>query len=960
MTLSIPHWLQRALGNDPSKPAARRNPARLDAPPTTVVPHVAPKVPRSPTAEVPWAEAALSREVDEQPGAQELYRTYARPRTSEMLEAIGLDVEYTRAQGDHLYYKAAPGGREVMVLDLLGGFGATLFGHNHPELCEVLVSHLRKGGTMHVQASTRGYAAKLAKRLSDRVGITTGRSYVTTFSNSGAESIEAALKHAEMELWAKRKARLERLQSNVARALHEAREGTLAFAPPSDPSLSVPSPLSPEGLQDFFRGVQEAAEAEASRAPVAYGVENAFHGKTLGALQLTYGAHYREPWLRAGVAAFLPPDDEAGIAGVLGKEAVELDEVDFDELGRVVLSRRRVTRVSACIAEPIQGEGGVRKLSKSFVESLRRAVDDYDIPLVFDEIQSGMGRTGTFLGSEEQGVRGDYYCFSKSLGGGLVKIGALLVDRERYQHDFGYLHTSTFAEDEVSCAVALKALDLLDRDQGKLMRDCAAKGRSLIAQLESLQREFPQVLAEVRGTGLLTGVRLASQLESKSPLLRVLSEQKLLGFVLAGHLLKVENIRIAPTLSAHETLRVEPSAYIGHAEIDQFIQAFRRVCALVARADAGKLCEFMLPDRQTRAGAIVTGGEAPAREAPAVTPARKVAFLAHFRDGKDLPLFEPGFNPYSESACDDFLSKTSPVLDPFVLASRRVGSPSGTAVELSVIVVPFTAAQASAALRSGDSSRLLGMLAAAVELAVENGAILVGCGAYTSILSDNCRQLARPGIGLTSGNSLTVAAAAQALDRVAQELGLRRRVLGVVGATGNIGATLAEVAADDVDEVVLVGRPGASSRLSRVASRIKKPVRIESSLEALRGCNLIATASNSAVPIIRPEHVGDEPVVLCDVAVPADVTAAVSAERPNARVVRGGLLKLPEGQDLQIRALDLPDRHVYACLAETLVLGLSGMDKMFSFGPLRPEKVRLIRSLAAHHGFTVDANLAGN
>jgi predicted amino acid dehydrogenase len=133
-------------------------------------------------------------------------------------------------------------------------------------------------------------------------------------------------------------------------------------------------------------------------------------------------------------------------------------------------------------------------------------------------------------------------------------------------------------------------------------------------------------------------------------------------------------------------------------------------------------------------------------------------------------------------------------------------------------------------------------------------------------------------------------------------------------------------------------------------------VRVESSLDALRGCNMIATASNSPVPIIGPEHVGDAPVVLCDIAVPADVAPSVIAQRPNARVVRGGLLRLPAGQDLRVRALDLPDHRVYACLAETLVLGLSGMEASFSFGPLRPEKVRLVRSLAAHHGFTVDAN----
>src|SRR5690606_30008518 len=113
----------------------------------------------------------------------------------------------------------------------------------------------------------------------------------------------------------------------------------------------------------------------------------------------------------------------------------------------------------------IQGEGGVREVPADTLRALRSLADRHAAALVFDEIQCGMGRTGTFLASSAAEVVADYYLLSKSLGGGLVKISALLVDREHSVADFGRYHTSTFADDALSCVVAQSALKLLRENQ---------------------------------------------------------------------------------------------------------------------------------------------------------------------------------------------------------------------------------------------------------------------------------------------------------------------------------------------------------------------------------------------------------------------------------------------------------------------------------------------------------------
>jgi acetylornithine/succinyldiaminopimelate/putrescine aminotransferase len=104
--------------------------------------------------------------------------------------------------------------------------------------------------------------------------------------------------------------------------------------------------------------------------------------------------------------------------------------------------------VAAIFIEPILGEGGVRPLPAEFVDWLKKVQSETEIPIVADEIQTGFYRTGTFLASQQMGLVPDYICMSKALGGGLAKIGALLIRRERFVEEFSIKHSSTFAEDD--------------------------------------------------------------------------------------------------------------------------------------------------------------------------------------------------------------------------------------------------------------------------------------------------------------------------------------------------------------------------------------------------------------------------------------------------------------------------------------------------------------------------------
>lgn len=939
------------------------------------------------------------------------FALHLKPKVAQLLAAFNLDVVFHRAEGDWLYYYDKRS-VEIAVLDIVGGFGAGLFGHNHPALVDTVREVMSERRPFNAQASVRGPAAMLASRLSAVVGRTTGKSYVATLANSGTEAVEASIKHAELETSRRRAALLDRLREDHRRLSIGLRDGSLRLSAGFERQAAAISGGSDLTSTDqMLTRLRLQAERALESSPRFVAVEGAFHGKSTGSLKLTYRDEFRSPWNRIGVSViFIPRDDLQAIEALVHSAVTAYPALVLGADGEVTIERREISDISACFCEPVQGEGGIHALSRQFLTALRLAADRFGFPLVFDEIQCGMGRCGTFLAGEATGVGADYYLLSKSLGGGLVKIAALLVDSDRYEYDFAYLHTSTFADDDLSSSVALRALDLIEEGGQALIGECRRKGDFLRERLIDLQNCFPDQVSAVRGRGLMLGVELAPQNSSDSPLLRVLSEQNLLCYLAAGYLFNVHRVRIAPTLAHRAVLRIEPSVYVSEDSLKQFCHALERFLTLLRDAGVGELLSFLATPEETIDPLDPPLPVAPRSPAPArVKETRsRVGFLVNFTGPGDLRHWESRLRHFSEADCDRFLDQTQGLLDPFVLDETEMRSATGGAVDLMVIGVPFTPAQAMLGLRQGDN-HCAGLVRKAVYMACDSGCSVVGLGGHTSIVTDSGRSLVEDRVNLTTGNSLTVAAAAEALLQVAY----RRRLdpaacqLGVVGAGGNVGATLAELLAEEVGSVVLIGRSCSQRFLLPVAARIYSnaytllrsggcgspiarelagsprvqtmlaldqpadgqlltqimreergdtaPVKFAETMAPLVDCQLIVSATNAPSPVIKAQHIGPRDTVICDVAVPRDVAPSLEGERPNATVIRGGILRAPLGQRLDIPALRLPGSDLYGCLAETIVLGLAGHNGHYSYGPVSAGRVRQVKGWALQHGFEVAA-----
>jgi predicted amino acid dehydrogenase len=583
---------------------------------------------------------------------------------------------------------------------------------------------------------------------------------------------------------------------------------------------------------------------------------------------------------------------------------------------------------------------------------LKKVQSETDIPIVADEIQTGFYRTGSFLASQEMGLEPDYVCMSKAMGGGLAKIGALLIRRERFIEEFSIKHTSTFAEDDRGCFLAVKALEIAERDN--LGARAKEAGNYLLERLREMQARFPALIKDVRGRGLMLGVELHDISDSPSNAIRMLCQQEFLGYLASAYLLNVHCIRVAPTLSERFTIRMQPSAYVETKELDRYLAALEMFCKALEAADVPHLTGYQVG---CQAGPIIdySGRALSRREKPRTE--NRVAFIGHLLQAEHAVLWDASLIALGPHLAA-FMEKPSHILQGTIYDQLHVQSNAGGEVHLSYIGLDLTPKQIMDGIYSRDTQWMMDKIENAVELARENGCRIVGLGAYTSILSGNCKRIQTPGTILTSGNSLTVGMAIEAIKQAARDSGieLSKARLAVLGATGNIGATLALMLAPQVGSMVLVVRDLQSPRVKSMLEEIARgagKLEVTDDLNTLRKCDIIAAASNSPEPLIRAEHLPERPVVVCDVAVPADVGPDVSFERPLATVIRGGLVKLPHNPDFVIAGLDLEPGYAYACMAETLLMGLEGVNEPVSFGPIKPEGVQWALDAAKKHGFAL-------
>ena len=230
-------------------------------------------------------------------------------------------------------------------------------------------------------------------------------------------------------------------------------------------------------------------------------MENGFHGRTIATLSAS-----GNPGKQQGFEPLLP--------GFL--------RLPYNDIEVVRNAARQSTDIVAVLIEPVQGEGGVRVASVSYLRELRRLCDEQGWLLMLDEIQAGMGRTGAWFGHQHAGITPDVMTLAKALGNGFP-IGACLARGAAADLFSPGQHGSTFGGNPLACRVACTVLDIMARD--KLPDRAAALGARLLGGLQKALADHPNVTA-IRGQGLMVGIELDRQ--CKELVGQALTDQRLL------------------------------------------------------------------------------------------------------------------------------------------------------------------------------------------------------------------------------------------------------------------------------------------------------------------------------------------------------------------------------------------------------------------------------------------------
>jgi acetylornithine/N-succinyldiaminopimelate aminotransferase len=381
---------------------------------------------------------------------------------------------FTHGRGCHVYDSE---GREY--LDFLGGIAVNALGHAQPDLVRVI--RREAGRAIHVSNLFQNpYQGALARKLAKWSGLDR-----VFFTNSGTEAIDGALKLA----------------------------------------------------RGYAHAKSAASGRPASSKTRILALENSFHGRTFGAVSITYPEKYREPF-----APLVP-----------GVEFVRFNDV-------ADLERKFDATVCAIVLETIQGEGGIFPVSEEFWNRARALATQQDAAMIADEIQCGLGRTGRYFAYQKFDSAPDVLTIAKPLAGGLP-LGAIIASQQFASAFTPGMHGTTFGGGPLVCAAALEVLNVIEKKD--LLKNVRERGAQLRAGLEKLAARF-DFIREVRGEGLIVGVDLAI---GGAP---IVAEALLQGLII--------------NCTHEHIIRLLPAFVISRADVDEFLTKFGKVLQTVSKA----------------------------------------------------------------------------------------------------------------------------------------------------------------------------------------------------------------------------------------------------------------------------------------------------------------------------------------------------------------------------------------
>jgi acetylornithine/succinyldiaminopimelate/putrescine aminotransferase/predicted amino acid dehydrogenase len=836
---------------------------------------------------------------------QDPYIRYVAPYKGFLYQRLGLDKTFVRGEG--CYLVDANG---IRYADFIAQFGAVPFGHDPAAIWQALESVRREALPNLTIVSIPAAQGELAQRL--LAVAPPGLAHVV-FTNSGAESIEAAIKLARCRT---------------------GRTGILA-------------------------------------------ARNAFHGLTLAGMSATDTQFFQR-----GFGAPVPGFSVVPFGDVTALQAAMEARPGF---------------FAAFLVEIIQGESGIQVAPPGYLAAARSLCHQHGALLIVDEVQTGLGRTGKLFACEAEGVTPDILALAKALGGGLMPIGACLYTASAYTEQFDLRHGSTYAGNTLACRAALATIDELTKDDRRLVRQLAAVGDRLQQQLRQLQSDYPSLVKEIRGRGLMLGLELDLRhiAATQSGMLAWLQDQGLLLYIAVSYLLNVEHIRIAPSFTHGTVLRIEPPLIADAAVCDHLIGALTRLLDALQRGDAAELAGHLTGRPRSlmpaRFGRLPRNAAAPATAAPQAGMRKRTrfAFIVHLLNAESLRRFDPCLAPFNDAELEGLKARITEFMKPYPFGELAVRSADGRLTEGELIGLPHLPSE----LLGLSEDDAVALVQSAVDLAVERGAEVVGLAGFSSIVTYGGLALCAPEeVRVTSGNSYTTWVAMQALEAAcaAHGISLADCTVAIVGATGAIGHALSLLCAERAGELILIGNPHLAAasigRLQIVSQDCKRHVLSLAAFERkfrpgtfaercvrrpavgrvdaeagvtittdidthLPRAHVVLTATNAVLPFISARHLRHG-VMVCDVSRPFNITPNLREDRPDLRVVDGGLVRAPDASILGL--LEEPDRSnvLLACAAETIILALSGFRSKDLCGRLNPTTIEELGKVAAKLGFS--------
>jgi acetylornithine/succinyldiaminopimelate/putrescine aminotransferase/predicted amino acid dehydrogenase len=840
---------------------------------------------------------------------QEPYTRYVAPYKGFLSQRLALDKTFVRGEGCYLF--DAEGNRYA---DFIANFGSLPFGHDPKAIWHAMETMRRESQPNLVMPSISVPVGELAEKL--LAVAPPGLGHVT-FTNSGAEAVEAAIKLARCRT---------------------RRQGILS-------------------------------------------ARDGFHGHTLAGMSATSDEFFQRDF---------------------GAPAPGFEYVPFGDIDALQAAlESRPDFFAAFLVQAIQGESGTHLAPDGYLAAALDLCHRYGALLIVDEAESGLGRTGTLFACEAEGVTPDILTLANGLGGGLMSIGACLHTPAVYSEHFEFRHGSYHAENALACRAALATMHELTKDDRQMVRHVAVVGQRLRQQLRQLQSEFPALIVDIRGRGLMLAVELDIEqvANTQTGMLAILQRHELLLCMAVSFLLNVEHIRIAPSFRHGSVLRIEPPLTADAAMCDRLIEGLRRLCDILQRGDAGELLTHFM--KACRPAPSELNGHKHQHVAQAALAPRKRAeaegnrfgYVVHLLGTGDLRRFDPSLESYSDAQLEDMRVRIADFRKPFPLDKLTVRGADGRFAEGELIMLPYLPSE----LLSLSGKAAVDLVQSAVDLAAARGAQVVGLGGFSSIICYGGNALEqRPGVTVTSGNSLTTWAALHSVEAACAKHGLDMAdcTVAIVGAKGAIGHALSLLFAERAGELMLVGNPrnpeASVRKLRRVATDCRRYVtslaaggrefapgtlaaeivsrRIsesaaKSELETkvtlttdinqhLPRAHIVLTATKAVLPFIASRHLRNGAMV-CDVSRPFNVAPDVFRRRPDLKLVSGGLIKAPETSTLGYIEERDRQRVLMSCAAETIILALSEYQSAHLCGRLEIETISEIGRQAQSSGFTV-------